>query len=61
MTFAMHSGIACVDFACWDSMSSFDLHAGIACSAFLACDLLFLIGAYPRVSVVSLAMIDCYL
>ena len=25
MTFAMHAGIACLHFACWDSMSGFAL------------------------------------
>ena len=56
MTFAMHVGIACLCYACLVS----HLHAGIACLAFLACDWLFLIGSYPRVSVVSLAMIGGY-
>ena len=60
MTFAMHAGIAFYTFhariACLVSL----LHAGIVCLAFMACDWLFLIGAYPGVSVVSLAMISCY-
>ena len=50
MTFALHAGIAC---PC--------MHAGIVFLAFLACDWLLLIGAYSRVSVVSLAMIGGYL
>ena len=37
------------------------LHAGIACLAFLACHWLFLIGAYPSVSVVNLVLIGRYL
>ena len=37
------------------------LHAGIAYLDLLACDWLLLIGPYPRVSVVSLAMIGGYL
>ena len=61
MTFAIHDGIPCLCFACQDSVSSLQLHAGIVCLAFLACDWLFLIGAYPRVSAVSLAMIGDYL
>ena len=61
MTFAMHAGIACLHYACWDSLSGLHLHAGIACLAFLACDWLLLIGAYPRVSVVSMTMIGGYL
>ena len=52
MSFAMHAGIACL---------VSHLHAGIVCLAFLACDWLLLIGAYPRMSVVSLAMIGGYL
>ena len=48
----LHAGIACVVLC---------LHAGIACQAFLACDWQFLIGAYSRVSVVSLAVIGGYL
>ena len=48
----MHAGIACL-------VSHF--YAGIACLAFLAYDLLCLIGAYPSVSVVSLAVIGKYL
>ena len=52
MTFAMHAGIACLVLC---------LYAGIVCLAFLVCDWLFLIGAYPRVSVVSLAVIGSYL
>ena len=51
MTFAMHAEIACL---------ILPLHAGIVCLAFLACDWLFLIGAYQRVSVLSLAMIGGY-
>ena len=61
MTFAMHVGIACLHFACWEACLVLHLHAGIACLAFLACDWLFLIGAYLRVSVVSFAMIGGYL
>ena len=48
----MHAGIACL---------VLHLHAGIACMAFLVCDWLLLIGAYARVSVVSLAVIGGYL
>ena len=61
MTFAMHAGIACLHFACWDACLVSHLHARIACLAFLAYDWLFLIGAYPRVSVTSLTMIGSYL
>ena len=42
-------------------MSGLHLHAGIVCLAFLVCDWLFLIGAYPRVSAVSLAVSGSYL
>ena len=52
MTFVMHAGIAYL---------VLHLHAGIICMAFLACDWVLLIGAYPGVSVVSLAMIGDYL
>ena len=48
----LHAGVACL---------VLHLHAGIAGLAFLACDLLLLIDAYPRVSGVSLAMIGGYL
>ena len=48
MSFAVHAGIACL---------VSHVHAGIACLAFLGCNWLLLIGAYPRVSVVSLAII----
>ena len=49
---ALHAGIACL---------VLHLHAGTACLASLACALLFLIGAYPRVYVLSLAMTGGYL
>ena len=49
---AFYAGITCL---------VLHLHAGIACLVLLACDCLFLICAYPRVSVVNLAMIGCYL
>ena len=61
MTFAMHAGKACLHFACSDSLSGLHLHTGIVGLAFLACNWLLLIGVYPRVSVVSLAMIVGYL
>ena len=48
----LHAGIACL---------VSHLHAEIACLSFLACDWLLLIGAYPLVSVVSLALIGGYL
>ena len=48
----LHAGIVCL---------VLQLHAGIACLTFLACDWLFLIGAYPRMFVVSLAVIGGYL
>ena len=48
----MHAGIACL---------VLHLHAGIVCLALVACDWLLLTGAYPRVTVVSLAMIGGYL
>ena len=60
VSFAMHAGIAfCIlhaGIACLVSR----LHAGTACLALLACDWLLLISTYPRVSVVSLAMIGGY-
>ena len=47
--FAMHAGIACLHYACWDSLSGFpglwlvnwfcDCILGMACLASLACDL----------------------
>ena len=49
MIFAMHAGIVCLHFACWDSMSGFPG------------DWLLLTSAYSRVSVVSLAVIGGYL
>ena len=57
----MHAWIDFLHFACWDSLSFSHLGAGIAFLAFLPCDWLLLIGAYPRASVVSLAMIGGYL
>ena len=57
-------------YACWDSVCTLHagiaclalyLHAGMVCLAFLACVSLLLIGAYSRVSVVSLAIIGGYL
>ena len=57
-------------YACWDSLSALcmlDSLSGftLACwdtmSGFLAYDWLLLTGVYPRVSVVSLAVIDGYL
>ena len=48
----MHARIACL---------VSHLHAGIVCLASLACDWLLLIGAYPRVSIASLAVIGGYL
>ena len=57
----MHVGIACLCFHPGIACLASHLHAGIACLAFLACDWLLLNGAYPSVSVVSLAMIGDYL
>ena len=52
VSFTVHAGIACLVLC---------LHARIACLAFLACDWLLLIGVYPKVSVISLALIGDYL
>ena len=61
MSFAIHARIACLHFHAGILCLVLHLHAGIVCLAFLAFDWLLLIDAYPRVSVVSLAMIDGYL
>ena len=61
MTSTIHVGIAFCIFLARIACLVSHLHAGIVCLAFLACDWLFLIGAYPRVSVVSLVMIGGYL
>ena len=57
----MHAGIACLCLHAGLACLVLHLHAGIGSLAFLACDWLLLIGVYPRVSVVTLAMIGDYL
>ena len=61
MSFAMHAGIAFCALHAGIACLILHLHAGIVHLAFLASHWLLLIGVYPRVSVLSLAMIGGYL
>ena len=60
-TLVMHVGIACLCYVYQDSILILHFHAEIVSLTFLACDWLFLIGVYPRLSVVSLHMIGGHL